>query len=185
MHTDKAARALSKARRRGRGLLWHMWIRVWGGSAGRRLEVDSRARMRWAPHRGINIGDDVYIGIGAVIDAPAGCRLVIGDGVKLMHYSVRAASREIRLGRDTQVADQCSVRDSDHGTERALPMKHQLESTPVVVGHDVWIGRGVAVLKGSVIGDGAVIGANSVVRGDVPAFAIAVGAPVRIMRQRR
>lgn len=54
----------------------------------------------------------------------------------------------------------------------------------VIIGHDVWIGHGAIVLPGRRIGHGAVIGAGSVVTKDVPAYAIAVGNPARVIRQR-
>jgi phosphonate metabolism protein (transferase hexapeptide repeat family) len=54
----------------------------------------------------------------------------------------------------------------------------------VVIGHDVWIGHGVIVLAGRRIGTGAVVGAGAVVTRDVPAYAIAVGNPARVVRQR-
>ena len=54
----------------------------------------------------------------------------------------------------------------------------------VVIGHDVWIGHGVVVLPGRRIGTGAVIGAGAVVTRDVPAYAIAVGNPARVARER-
>ncbi|MBI5340276.1 MAG: acyltransferase [Mycolicibacterium rufum] len=181
---DRAARILPKLRRRAKGLRWHLWIAIWGGTVGRRLEVDSGARLRWPPHGGVNIGDDVYIGIGAVLDVPSGAKLQLADGVKIMHYSVLAASDCIAIGRDTQIAEASSVRDSDHGMSLHRPMKYQLQSAPVKIGYDVWIGRGVVVLKGCQIGDGAVIGANSVVRGEIPTMAIAVGSPAKVVRLR-
>jgi acetyltransferase-like isoleucine patch superfamily enzyme len=182
---DRAARAVTKARRRIVGLVWHAWICAWGGSVGRRLEVDFGAHLRWPPHRGICIGDDVYIGIGAVVDAPLGARLTLGNGVKLMHHTVVATSNQIVVGHDTQVAEFSSIRDSDHGLGReGLIRDHPVESTPVRIGSDVWIGRGVAVLRGSTIGDGAVLGANCVVRGEIPPFTIAVGVPARAIRVR-
>jgi len=52
------------------------------------------------------------------------------------------------------------------------------------IGHDVWIGCNSTVLRGVTIGDGAVIGANSLVNKDVPAFAIAVGSPARVVKYR-
>lgn len=54
----------------------------------------------------------------------------------------------------------------------------------VTIGHDVWIGHGAIVLPGRHIGTGAVIGAGSVVTKDIPAYAIAVGNPARVVRRR-
>ena len=54
----------------------------------------------------------------------------------------------------------------------------------VVIGNDVWIGRGAVIMSGVTIGDGAVIGAAAVVAKDVPPYAIAVGNPARVIRQR-
>jgi len=50
----------------------------------------------------------------------------------------------------------------------------------VVIGHDVWIGEDSYILSGVIIGNGAVIGARSVVRRDIPPYAIAMGNPARV-----
>ena len=57
-------------------------------------------------------------------------------------------------------------------------------STPVTLGHDVWIGHGVVVLPGVSIGTGAAVGAGAIVTKDVPPFAIVVGNPGRVLRSR-
>jgi acetyltransferase-like isoleucine patch superfamily enzyme len=54
----------------------------------------------------------------------------------------------------------------------------------VVLGNDVWIGHGALVRPGVTVGDGAVIGAHAVVTKDVPPYAVAVGNPARIVKQR-
>lgn len=54
----------------------------------------------------------------------------------------------------------------------------------VHIGHDVWIGHGASILSGVSVGDGAIVGAMSVVARDVPPYAIVVGNPARIVRQR-
>ena len=55
---------------------------------------------------------------------------------------------------------------------------------PVTIGHDVWIGAQVMIAGGVNIGHGAIVGARSVVTRDVPPYAIVVGAPARVVRQR-
>ena len=52
------------------------------------------------------------------------------------------------------------------------------------IGHDTWIGHGAVIMPGVTVGTGAVIGANAVVTHDVPDYAIAVGVPARVIRQR-
>lgn len=58
------------------------------------------------------------------------------------------------------------------------------ERKPIKIGNDVFIGANVTILDGVTIGDGAVIGAGAVVSKDIPAYAIAVGCPIRILRYR-
>lgn len=57
-------------------------------------------------------------------------------------------------------------------------------SSPVTIGHDVWLGHGAIVLAGRTIGTGAAIGAGTVVTRDVPPFAIVIGNPGRVLRMR-
>lgn len=52
------------------------------------------------------------------------------------------------------------------------------------IGNGVVISRNVVVRSGVCIGNGAVIGANSVVTSDIPPYAIAAGAPARVLRYR-
>ena len=54
----------------------------------------------------------------------------------------------------------------------------------VIIGNDVWIGRGVTIMGGLRIGNGAVLGANSVVTKNVPAYSIVAGNPARVIKYR-
>lgn len=58
------------------------------------------------------------------------------------------------------------------------------ELKPVYIGHDVWIGTKAIVLDGITVGNGAIIGAGAVVTKNIPAYAIAVGVPAKVIKYR-
>ena len=51
------------------------------------------------------------------------------------------------------------------------------------LGRGVDVGPGACLLGGITVGDGAQVGANAVVTSDVPARAVAVGVPARVVRR--
>ncbi len=53
-----------------------------------------------------------------------------------------------------------------------------------VIGNDVWIGQGATILPGAQIGNGVIIAAKSVVRGNIPDYAIVGGNPAKVLRMR-
>ena len=57
-------------------------------------------------------------------------------------------------------------------------------STPVTIGHDVWIGHGAIILPGRTIGTGAVVAGGAIVTKDVAPYAIVAGNPARKVRDR-
>jgi len=60
-----------------------------------------------------------------------------------------------------------------------------IKRTELTVENDVWIGKNVTILPSvSRIENGAAIGAGSVVTKNVPAFAVVVGNPARIIKYR-
>lgn len=67
---------------------------------------------------------------------------------------------------------------------REVDFSYSEQSRPIV-GDGVTIGSGAKVLGALLIGDGARIGANSVVLQSIPARALAVGAPARVVQRRQ
>ncbi len=112
-------------------------------------------------------------------------RIVLGSRVRINRGTTLASQSEIRIGDDVMLGEFVSVRDANHGTEPGRLMRLQPQtSDPILIENDVWVGRGTCILPGVLIGEGAVIGANSVVSRDIPPYAIAVGAPARVVRLR-
>lgn len=58
------------------------------------------------------------------------------------------------------------------------------ERKTITIGNDVFIGANVTILDGISIGDGAIIGAGAVVTKDIPDYSIAVGCPIKILKNR-
>ena len=69
--------------------------------------------------------------------------------------------------------------------ETAKSYNRHLEFTdpkPIIIEENVWVGFGAIILPGVTIGRGAVIGCNTIVSENIPPYAVAVGAPVRIIK---
>jgi acetyltransferase-like isoleucine patch superfamily enzyme len=141
--------------------------------------------FRYRLHRGVSIGDRVYLGHGVIVEVLPGAELRIGAHSKIMHYTLVSAADEVSIGEWTQIAEHCSIRDANHGTAPdELIMAQPSAATPLHIGRDVWIARGCAVLAGATVGDGAVVGANSVVNREVKPATVVAGVPVRVIRDR-
>jgi acetyltransferase-like isoleucine patch superfamily enzyme len=169
-----------------RGALFSAILRLYGAKVGRRLRVEGGVRFRYKMHPGITIGDDVYIGPNSCFDVPPGMRLTLGDRASLNIGVFIGGNTAIEIGRDVLIGEYVSIRDAGHGfTDMAIPINKQpMDSKPIRIGNNIWLGRGVCVLPGATINDGCVIGANAVVNGDISLNSIAVGIPAKVIRTR-
>ncbi len=58
-----------------------------------------------------------------------------------------------------------------------------VNSKPIKVCSNAWVGMNCIILKGVTIGEGAIVGAGSVVTKDVPAWTIVAGNPARVVKE--
>src|SRR6195256_373735 len=136
-------------------------------------------------NRGIRIGNRVFVGRNTILSCKNG-DIEIADGANIgFNCEVFSASR-VTIGKRVLMAAYSYVIGGDH--DFSDPSKSVLEQTRtsagVAIGDGVWMGAGAKILDGVTIGDGAVIGAGAVVRESVPASAIAVGIPARVVASR-
>ena len=136
--------------------------------------------------RGIALGERCALRVGTLIDTGYFGHVVVGAGTTIGAYSELRGAGGLTIGRDCLFARNVSILSSDHVMDDPdVPVTDQgIVAAPTVLGDGVWLGANVVVKGGVTIGAGAVIGANAVVTCDIPAGAVAVGAPARVIRTR-
>lgn len=141
-----------------------------------------------APHL-VSIGEGTLIlhGIWLTVERPALERpapvIRIGDRVGIRPHCTISAAESIVIEDHVVLSAFTTVLDADHsfGADSPNVMDSPLVSSPTRVGEGTWVGERVAILRGSNIGRQCIIGANSVVRGEIPDYSVAVGAPARVV----
>ncbi len=132
------------------------------------VRIDSFVKIKPAGGTG-----DVVIGANSYINS--GCVIYSGNGVT--------------IGSDVLIAANCTFAGVNHEYRRRdlkiIEQRFQPSRGGIVVEDDVWIGANAVLLDGAVLRRGCVIGAGAVVRGEIAEFAVAVGAPARIIGYRQ
>ncbi|MDQ6648757.1 MAG: acyltransferase [Actinomycetota bacterium] len=147
---------------------------------GKGVEIDARR-----DYGRIVLGRWVHIGNGNALRCHEG-NLRIGDKCVFGKDNTVNCYLDIEFGAAVIVADWVYICDFDHAfADVTRPIKDQgIVKSPVRIGPDVWVGTKATVLRGTSIGQGSVISAHCLVNVDVPAYSVAVGVPVRVVRNR-
>ena len=135
----------------------------------------------------ITLGDKISIFKNSILDTGEDGSISIGNNSSVHHNSIlKAYLSSIEIGNGVMIAANCALYSYNHDTQAGIPMRKQplTSRSGIQIGDEAWLGTGVIVLDGANIGSGAVIGAGSVVTGDIPDNAIAVGNPAKVVRYR-
>ncbi len=135
----------------------------------------------------IRIGAGVYIGHRTSINGYWREGITISDGAWIGPDCHLHAAGGIRIGRRVGLGSGVKILTSSHDIDggHAMILDAPLQFAAVVIGDGADLGCGAIILPGVTIGDGAQIGAGAVVTQSVPALAVAVGNPARILRLRQ
>ena len=150
----------------------------------------------------LSIGNECILLNDNIFESDSGF-ISIGSGT-FINGGTRLISRSsITIGNNVTIAWGCMIYDHDSHSldyrDRIADQEQQLRdwhsgnfienknwetvnSKPIVIGDNVWLGFDVVVLKGVTIGEGAIIGAKSVVTRDIPAWSVAAGNPAKVIK---
>lgn len=123
---------------------------------------------------------NAVVGQNVVLKADVDASLMITDAY-VGYGSVIAAHKKIEINAYCEIAEMAVIRDQNHMFGGATLLRDSgLESAPIILGRNVWVGAKATILKGVTIGENSVVGANAVVTKDVPSDVVVTGIPAEI-----
>jgi virginiamycin A acetyltransferase len=135
---------------------------------GTRIEIGEHtvidSFVKFKPAGGLG---DVFIGAWCVINS--GCVVYTGNG--------------IAVGNHVAIAANCTFAPVNHEYRDGARLIREQGFMPskggIVIEDDVWIGANCVLLDGCVLRRGCVIGAGAIVRGEIEAYSVNAGQPMR------
>jgi len=143
----------------------------------------------------LTAGESVNLSPNLAINAG---HVMIGDYSYIGSGRISSLSNtQITIGKFTSIASGINIigalhkhHISTYGLSKLLKdtdrrgLVHGISRGDIIIGNDVWIGTNAIVLSGIKISDGAIIGAGAVVTKNIPPYAVAVGVPAKVMKNR-
>jgi acetyltransferase-like isoleucine patch superfamily enzyme len=146
------------------------------------------------------------IELGQHVSCYAGCSFALGEkgscsigDFTLLNGALVMADERIEIGSYCLISWNVGIADSDfHPLEPAQrrvdamavapffkdrPPRPKLETRPVRILDNVWVGMNAIILKGVTIGENSVVAAGSVVAKSVPANVVVAGNPAVVVKQ--
>ena len=130
----------------------------------------------------VTIGNHSYIGASTFISRSSitvGNNVTIAWGCTIYDHNSHSLNH---LDRRKDIDDE--LWDIRNGDNFILHKDwSNVNSAPITICDDAWIGMNCIILKGVTIGEGAIVGAGSVVTKDVPAWTVVAGNPARVVKK--
>lgn len=169
----------------------------YGAKVGRGLSVRGWLNLHISPNANVVIGNNVLFK-SAFADNPVGgslrtgiwvsrgAKLTIGSDTGLSNATI-VCSESISTGENTFIGGGTAIYDTDfHSLDPAVRVwgnDDQVQTSPINIGKECWIGGHCIILKGVTIGNQAIVGAGSVVTKDIPPGQIWAGNPAKFIKE--
>ena len=138
-----------------------------------------------AQNRGIYIGNRVFIGRNTILNCKNG-DIILEDEANIGASCHIFSASNVTVGASNLFAAYTYLVGGTHNFDNpSVPVLHQSRSSEgIKLGPGGWLGAHVTVFDGVNIGKNVVIGAGAIVNKDIPDYAIAVGNPVKVLKER-
>lgn len=158
---------------------------------GKGVYLDSGVYLHALPN-GISIGHDTFIMHHTMLHV-FNFRNLPQAGIKIGHncfigeFNVMRGQGGVTIGNNVYTGPMVQIVAVNHVYSNPnKPIREQgITAQGITVEDDVWLGANVVVVDGVTIGQGSIIGAGAVVTKDIPPYSIAVGAPAKVVKDRR
>lgn len=149
---------------------------------GKHAVIHHSARMDTPPYRKFSLGDYSVIESFACINNAVG-DVQIGDHTRVgLHNTIIGP---VKIGHHVNLAQGITVTALNHNFDDTTKRidEQGVNTNPVTIEDDVWIGANAVILPGVTIGNHCVVAAGAVVTKDIPPHSLVAGVPAKIIKQ--
>ena len=149
---------------------------------GKHAVIHRSARMDTPPYRKFYLGDYSVVESFACINNAVG-DVIIGDHTRIgLHNTIIGP---VTIGSHVNLAQGITITALNHNFSDAEKRidEQGVNTTPVVIEDDIWIGANAVVLPGVTIGQHSIVAAGAIVTKDVPPHSLVAGVPAKVIKQ--
>lgn len=149
---------------------------------GKHAVIHRSVRMDTPPYRKFYLGDYSVVESFACINNAVG-DVIIGDYTRIgLHNTIIGP---VTIGSHVNLAQGITITALNHNFSDAEKRidEQGVNTTPVVIEDDIWIGANAVILPGVTIGQHSVVAAGAIVTKDVPPHSLVAGVPAKVIKQ--
>ena len=149
---------------------------------GRHAIIHHSVRMDTPPYRKFWLGDYSVVESFACINNAVG-DVIIGNHTRIgLHNTIIGP---VTIGSHVNLAQGITITALNHNFSDAEKRidEQGVNTTPVVIEDDIWIGANAVILPGVTIGQHSVVAAGAIVTKDVPPHSLVAGVPAKVIKQ--
>lgn len=134
----------------------------------------------------ITIEHDVFLGTATELNSSKD-PILLKSGTNIGSSCKIAGNSPVTIGPNVLLAAYCTIGENTQNRYEAPPcdLSKSVENIETVVEHGCWLGVRVELKTGARVCRESIVGAHAVVEGEIPAWAIAVGQPAKVIKFRK